>query len=155
MKKIIIIISLIAVSFSCKAQDNTIHSSELTINGIHFFGNNVTLVTQNFGQPNTIQDYYYEMQDVMSQKYIYNGIIFTIINNKVYSYEITGNNYVFTNHNIKVGDSIETLSLIYPLSYANRSDKGLALTFDDMDRFVIIVFNSTSNLITKIALYSY
>lgn len=155
MKKIILIIYLTLVSANCKAQNNTIHSSEITINGTQFFGKEVSLVTQHFGQPNTIEDYYFEMDDVMSQKYNYNGIIFTAINNRTYSFEITGSNYTFTSNNIKVGDNISTLQSIYPLSYANKNNGGLALPLEDMDLFFVISFNNSTGLINKIAIYSY
>jgi hypothetical protein len=155
MKKIILIICLITISISCKAQDNTIHSNEITINGTQFFGNDVSLVTQYFGLPDSEEDYYYEMQEVMSRKYIYNGILFYIVNSKVDSFEITGSNYAFTSNNIKVGDNISTIQSIYPLSYANKKSNGLMLPFEDMDLFFVISFNNSTNLIDKIALYSY
>ena len=155
MKKIIIILSIITISFSCKSQDNIISSSESTINGINFLGNDVALVVQHFGQPNTIDDYYFEMQDVMTQRYTYSDILFTIMENKVYSFEITGSNYVFTNHNIKVGNNISIFEFIYPLSFANKSSDALSLDFNDMDMYLIISFNSTNNVIDKIAIYSY
>ena len=88
MKRIILIFSLFVISYSCKAQKNTINSSESTINGIDFLGNNVALVIQHLGQPNTIEDYFFEMDDVMSQKYNYNGLLFYIVNSKVVSFEI-------------------------------------------------------------------
>jgi len=153
MKKIILIIYLTLVSANCKAQNNTIHSSEITINGTQFFGKEVSLVTQHFGQPNSVEDYYFEMDDVMSQKYNYNGIIFTAINNRTYSFEITGSNYTFTSNNIKVGDNISTLQSIYPLSYTNKTNNNLTIRFNDIDRFIIIFFSS--NQITKIRLGSY
>ncbi len=153
MKKVILIIYLTLVSANCKAQNNTIHSSEITINGTQFFGKEASLVTQHFGQPYSIKDYYFEMDDVMSQKYNYYGIIFTVINNRTYSFEITGSNYTFTNNNIKVGDNISTLQSIYPLSYANKTNNSLTIRFNDIDRFIIIFFSSKQ--ITKIRLGSY
>ncbi|WP_144439129.1 hypothetical protein [Lutibacter profundi] len=143
------------MSFTCKAQDNTINYNELTINDINFLGNNVSLVIQHLGQPNTIEEYYFEMQDVMSQKYKYNDIIFTVINNRTYSFEIIGSNYTFTSNNINVGDNINKLQPIYPLSFTSKSSDALSLDFVDMDRFIIISFNSINNIIDKIETYSY
>ena len=155
MKEIILIFSLLLMSFTCKAQDNSINSSELTINGVNFLGNNVNLVTEHFGQPNSIEDYYFEMDKVMSKKYSYKGILFTIINNSVYSFEITGSNYAFTSHSINIGDNISNLQSIFPLSFANKSLEAFSLDFNDMDQYIIISFNATNNLIDKIAMYSY
>jgi len=154
MKNTITIILLITTLLSCKAQDNTINLNELTINNTLFLGNNVNLVTQQFGQPNSIEDYYYEMDEVMSQKYNYNGILFYIIDNKVDSFEVTGNNYTFTNHNLKIGDNIQILQPIFPLSYSNRSNHSLVVEFNGYDRFFVILFNN-NNLITKIRLGTY
>ena len=141
MKKLILIICLTAISICCKAQ-NAIHSSEITINGIQFFGNNVSLVTQHFGQPNSIEDYFFEMDDVMSQKYIYNGILFYIVNSKVNSFEITGNNYAFTSNNIKVGNNINSLQSIYPNSFSNKKSDALIIRFNNIDRFICLLYTS-------------
>ena len=155
MKKIILIFSLLIISYSCKAQDrNTINSNELTINGVNYLGVNISLLTQNLGQPFTIEDYYFEMDDVMSKKYNYKGILFYIVNNKVNSFEITGSSYSFTNHNIKIGGNIETLKTIFPLSYKNVVKNGLTLPLSDIDEFIVISYNDNL-IIEKIALYSY
>ena len=155
MKKIILIFSVIIISYACKAQDNKIISNAMNINGTNFLGNNVSLVIQKFGQPNSIEDYYYEIDDVMSQKYNYNGILFYIVNNEVDSFEITGSNYAFTSNNIRIGNNINTLQAIYPLSFTNKNSDALSLGINDIDRYIIISYNSNNNLIDKIALYSY
>lgn len=153
MKKIILIFSLLVISYSCKAQNNTINSSELTINGIKFLGNITNLITQHLGQPNSIEDYYFEMKDVMSKKYNYDGILFYIIDNKVDSFEIISDNYTFTINNIKIGNNIGTLQGIYPLSFTNKNNNGFTLPCSDIDKFIIISYRN--NLIEKIALYDY
>jgi len=155
MKRIIILIGFLVLNINCKAQNNTIISGEITINGHGVFGNDVTLLVQYFGQPNSIEDYYYEMRELTAKKYIYNGILFYIVNERFDSFEITGSSHTFTVHNVKVGESIEKLQSIYPLSYANKSNGGLMLPLEDMDLFIVISFNTTNNLIKKIALYSY
>lgn len=156
MKKRILIFSLIVITFSCKAQDNIINSSEATINGISFLGNDndVALVTQHLGQPNTIEDYYFEMDDLMGQEYQYNGILFHIANNRVEFFEITGSGYSFTKHNIKVGNNIETLSSIYPLSFADKGRNWLSLYFDDIYMHVTIFFDDINKKIVKIRINS-
>jgi hypothetical protein len=155
MKNIVLIFSLLTISYNCKAQDrNTINSNELTINGVNYLGENISFVTQNLGQPFIIEDYYFEMDDVMSKKYNYKGILFYFVNNKVNSFEITGNSYSFTNNNIKVGDNIEILSSIFPLSFTNKRSDSIGLLFDDMDNYVTIFFN-TNNQITMIRMGSF
>ena len=110
---------------------------------------------QDFDQPNTIEDYYYEIEDVMSKKYIYNDILFYIIDDTVDSFEITGGNYLFTNNNIKIGDNIQNLNSFYPISFANKNSEALYLDFNDIDMHIIMSYNSFNNLIDKIAIYSY
>lgn len=150
MKKIILIVFIIAINFSCKAQKNKINSNELTINGINFIGNNVSLLIQHLGQPNAIEDFYLEMDEVMSQKYIYNGVSFTTVNNEVSSFEITSSSFSFTSHEIKVGDNINTLESIYPISYSNKGQNWLGLLISDKDYFITIFFDETTQQINKI-----
>jgi len=86
MKKLILIFSILTANYSCKAQSDVIKYNNVTINSVNYLGKNVSLVTQNFGLPNSIEDYYFEMQDVMTKKYKYNGILFYIVNNNVDSF---------------------------------------------------------------------
>lgn len=154
MKKIILILSLITINFGCIAQNNTINSNELTINGINFLWKNINLVPQHFGQPNLIEDYYYEMDDIMSQKYIYYGIVFYAVDGKIDSFEITKSDYYLTTHNIKVGDDISILQVPFPKSYRNKASNSLTIRFLDEDRYLILFFNN-NNEITLMRLGSY
>ncbi len=153
MKKIILSLFIISISLSCNAQDNTINSSEPTINGVNFLGNNVSLLMQHLGQPNSIEDFYFEMNDVNSKKYNYNGILFYVINNKIDSFEITNNSYSFTSNNIKIGNNIAILQAIYPLSFTNKKNNGITLPFSNIDKFIIISYKN--DLIKKIAVHGY
>lgn len=155
MKKLFLILSIILFNISCNAQDNEIHSDSLTINGNNFLGSDISTVTQSFGTPISIEDYYYELGDFISKKYIYSGILFYSVDNKVYSFEITGSNYNFTSYNISIGDNIEIFETIFPLSYANKEDGKLAFALSDIDRFVEIYYNTITKIINKIALRSY
>jgi hypothetical protein len=154
MKRIILILSIVLINYNCKAQINAISTSELTVNNVEFLGSNVSSVTQHLGQPHSNENYYLEMDDVMSQKYIYSGIIFYIVNSMVDSFEITGNTFNLTKNNIKVGDNISTLQTVYPLSFANRSNNSLTIRFNNIDRYLIIFFN-VNNQITKMRLGNY
>ena len=153
MKKTILMLCLSVICYNCKAQNDTIDSSEITINGINCLSKNVDFLTEHFGSADSIQDYYFEMDEIMSQIYNYDGILFYVINDKVNSFEITNSNYAFTNHNIKIGDSINTLEALYPISYANREVDSLSLPLSDMDFFVVIFFSNSK--ITKIRLGEY
>ena len=66
----LIIIALLIGSYSCKAQQQSaIPIGDLTVNGIEILHNNIDTITQTLGQPNTIEDYFFEINNVMGQIY--------------------------------------------------------------------------------------
>lgn len=153
MKKIILITILI-VSYSCKAQENKILSEDLTINGKLIFGMNKSDLILNFGTPTKIEKGFSEMDE--SDMYFYkydNDLDFTLIDNTVDTFRVLSNKYNFTKHNIKIGDDINKLKSLYPLSYQNKSNDGIKLLFSDLDMFLIISFSN--NIIDKIYLHNY
>ena len=94
MKKILLII--IVVSFSCKAQDNSISSKELTINNSIILGGSLTNLTLIYGDPIEIEKSFSEMDEVDMFFYKYNGINFTIKENTVSTFRITSNKFNLT-----------------------------------------------------------
>ncbi|NER12109.1 hypothetical protein GWK08_01525 [Leptobacterium flavescens] len=165
MKHIILTISIVfyahigiaqqdLISTNGDNQDNTINSNEITINNVNVFSNEISVLTQNIGQPDTVEDYFFEIQDVMAQKYYYDGLILYVIDDKVETFQISGTNYSFTNHNIAIGNNINTLASIYPSSYDNRSLGGMTLDLEDADMYIIISFD-LNNIIDRISLHNY
>ncbi len=164
MKYIILIFSLILTTAFCKAQigssntngngkKNEVSISEISINGMPIIGTEEALVLQHLGQPTLTEDYYFEMDEVMAKKHSYNGFLFYAANGFVDSFEMTSENYTFTNHKIKIGDNISVLESIYPLSYASRRQHllggSIGLDYNDLDGYATIYFD-VSNKITLI-----
>jgi len=154
MKKAIFIFSLLIISLSCKSQDDIISLNDITINGMTILNESDSYIIQHFGQPLNIETYLFEMDNVEGELYIYFGITFYVINNKVELFEITNDNFVVTLNNFKIGDNISSLENHFPLSYSNRNTKSVTLNLNDYDGALAFIFNQ-NNLITKIGLYSY
>lgn len=152
--KTLTLITVILLSIQVtNAQSNILTPEECTINGSAFLGKNVSSLHQNLGNPNAIEDYYFEMNDITSKKHIYKGATFYIVDGKVYSFEISSSNYNFSNNNITIGNSISVIRNYYPTSFANRKDSGIKLNIKNLDRFVIISYEN--NTIDKITMFSY
>ncbi len=158
MKKIFLTV-LILINFCCKAQQyDTVSQTGLTINGVNFLitsvTNDISLIVNTFGQPDSNEDYFFETDNVMGKKYIYNnGLVLYIANNSLESFEITGNSYSFTSNNIKVGDNISSLQTNYPNSFNSKSNLKFKLNYANWDAGFLIEYNS-SGIITKIWFYT-
>lgn len=153
MQKIFLITIIILTSFSCRAQDNSLNSKELTINNKTIYGKDKSILISNFGQPLKIEKDFSEMDNVDMFFYKYNGVNFTVKKDKVTNFSITSNKFNFTKNNIKIGNNINTLKLIYPNSYSSKINNGITILLDDMDMFIIISYDN-NDIIQKIALYS-
>ena len=159
MNKVILTI-FVLISFSCKAQQfDNINQNDLTLNGINFLidskTNHTSSIINAFGYPDSIEDYFFEMDSIIGKKYYYkNGLVLYISNNSLFSFEITGNVYSFSSKNIKIGDNISSMEAKYPTSYLNRNNSTILLTYGICDCNFQIEYDS-NNIITKIWLYVY
>lgn len=141
--KEIFIISILLLSLNCKSQDDSISLNEITINGFVVLNETGNSLIQNFGNPNSTENYFYEMKNVLGEKYVYNnGLTLYLIDEKVVSFELTCSNYNFTSNNINIGDSITSLQNIYPNSFINRGENYMGLNVHNCDCFLSINFNS-------------
>ncbi|MFS4456719.1 hypothetical protein [Maribacter sp. 2304DJ31-5] len=154
MKKIIVIF-LGIISFNCSSQ-NTVDSSTLTINGINVIGKKKPILIQHFGQPVKIDKDFSEMSNEDMYLHHYNGVIFYVINDLVDDYEILNSNFKFTKHNIKIGENINRLKRIYPISFNKKGEEHLTIWLKDPnDKYVHIAYDKNSKLITKIYIRTY
>lgn len=148
MKNIILLITLTIASLSCKAQ-NTINRDEITINGLVIIGENKSVLISNFGTPLEIEKGYNEMDEVDMYIYKYDGAVFYVIKNLIDDFEITKNKYRLTKYNIKIGDNIEKLKDIFPLSYKKKNKTNLSLSIINPDyKFFGISFNKDNKIIS-------
>jgi hypothetical protein len=153
MKKIIIII-LFTISFNCKSQ-NIVDVNTLTLNNIELLGKSKSFLFSNLGQPIDFEAIESEMDDKNMYIYKFNGANFIIIDDIVDSFEINNSNFLFTSNNIKIGDNIDTLNSVYPLSFNNKSSKHLSIQIMNTDMYVSFHYNSINNLITLIRIGTY
>jgi hypothetical protein len=154
MKNIILLITLTIASLSCKAQ-NTINRDEITINGHVIIGENKSVLISNFGTPLEIEKGYSEMDEVDMYIYKYNGAVFYVMKNLIDSFSIIGSEYSLTKHDIKIGDNIEKLKDIFPLSYEKKNKTNLSLSIINPDyKFFGFSFNE-DNKIKSMSVGSY
>ena len=154
MKNIILLITITIASLSCKAQ-NTINANELTINGVAIRGKNKSMLISNFGQPLEIEKGYSEMDKVDMYIYKYDGAVFYVMKNLIDSFSIIGSEYSLTKHDIKIGDNIEKLKDIFPLSYEKKNKTNLSLSIINPDyKFFGFSFNE-DNKIKSMSVGSY
>ena len=154
MKKIIILTIVLLLNINCNSQNDIIGASSLTINNLTVLDKEKSFLLQNFGQPLSIEQEYLEMDNINAEKYLYSGILFYLVENKVYSFQILNNTYSITAHKIKIGDNINILQNIYPISYSNKKNGLIAINIIGYDRYIGIRYNS-NNIIQKILLYNY
>jgi len=157
MKKQILV--LILISFSAFSQNfDKIKISNLNINGTSFY--QTTTSFQNlFGSPDQITSYFNEISNENWLEYKYSNNSFYFDNDTLIEFQLKNNQFYFQNNNIKVGNDIIDLSLLFPNSYNNRAiinNLGfirIEITFDNnnsTDMFIIINYNKTTNIITSI-----
>ncbi len=160
MKKTIYIILFIFVgTLTLSAQDssyafNSINFSNQTINGQFFLGKGKSVLTQNFGEPQSISKEYWETEHDTAVMYHYKGVVFYVVKNLVYSFTINSARYSFSHYNIKVGENIDKLKTLFPTSYKNRKGNSIILNIKGNDCYVQIDADS-NNIITKIDMGDY
>jgi len=152
MKKLMFVVVLFILgTATLKAQISTANSNQInfsdqTINGQFLLTKDKSVLIQNFGQPQTISKDYWETTNDTATVYHYNGVVFYIVKNLVYSFTITGSQYNFSPYNIKVGENMDRLQAIFPLSYEHRQGskgKSLYLLIKGNDSFVEIYADSS------------
>ena len=155
MKKIIYILILFSIgTLTLNAQNssydfNLLDYNDQTINNQFFNGKDKSILIQNFGQPQSISKEYWDMDNDTAVVYHYKGIVFYIVKNLVYRFTIHGPQYGFSPYNIKVGEKLDRLQALFPLSFTNRKGNSIFLNIKENDSYVEIDADS-NNLITRI-----
>ena len=162
MKKITCLIFAILLSLYTYGQDYSQYDridvyKDLTINGHIVFGITKEKMLESFGQPDKVEDFFFEMSNVNGNIFYYeNGLKF-YYPDYVDGFEINSNQYSVTNNNIKVGDSIENLKTFYQNSYnyaLTNNKSGLVLLLN-VDYYLAIIFDKETMKITNINLYEF
>lgn len=135
-------------------QDTRIDGNELTLNGQRFFEMSIEDAIQAFGQPLSIEDYYYELSDLTAKKVEYEGARLFFVDNKGDGFTITDPDIAVTKHNIRVGEPISSLKNAFPESYKRIERSLMSIDIIDWDMFILIFYDLFGN-ISKIRLQSY
>lgn len=134
---LLLLLGTISSSLIAQTKNNRISSEEITLNGHKFFEMSVEDAIQAFGQPLSIEDYYYETEDRYAKKVEYKGARLFFVDNRGDGFTITDPDIAVTKHNIRVGQSVYPLFDIYPDSYKYRkSNTGLSLTLLNYEKFL-------------------
>ena len=102
MKKTLLFQLLIFSTLIINAQNTLISKDEITINGIKMFDLTFDALIENFGEPQSIEDFFFEMSNKSGKKIIFDGLLIYLIDGKVKSFEITLPRYALTTHEIRV-----------------------------------------------------
>lgn len=165
MNKVILILTLISFTFSCKAQMltnelTTEQFNNIKINGIlktaiEDTGGNVTQMESLFGEPLLIEEQEGGIEEGY-RNFIYNNLSFTFSN--IYSSESDGfiesfetDNITINDVTIHVGDNIAVLGS--DIVFNNRKDGTKSIIFTHLFYDccpIIIEYNQLTNTITKI-----
>lgn len=156
MKKIIFIYFLFVTNLMF-SQNNFINASQMHINNINL--NNTELqIVNSLGLTNPI-NFYNELTNENYIEYTKNSSKFYFQDNLLVDFILNDNSFFFIHPNLKVGNNIDSLSLIFPLSDGNKSVENnlgfmiLNLKLNDgtiLDVFIVINYNPQTNIITSI-----
>lgn len=149
---------LTLVSSNAQSYDS-ISLDEIRINTFSFNQTENSLISL-LGSPQSIEDYYSEIDDENWQDYKYSDNSFYFFNNKLIDVNIKTEAFYFTYPTIKVGNNISEVNAYFPNSYSKRSisnGEGFLIINIRMqdesisDTFVVINYNKISNIITSIS----
>ena len=160
MKKILLL-TFILFSINGLAQRNdALFLEQIMINTFSFKQTEHSLVSI-IGKPETIKNYYNEIENENWQDYRYSDNSFYFFAKKMVGFDLKSDAFYFYNPIIKVGNPISGINYLFPNSYLNRGivgDLGFVTIDINMpdrtisDAFVEINYNKISNSITSIHL---
>ena len=87
--------------------------------------------------------------------YKYKGIVFTVEENLIDSFSIIGSEYSFTKHDIKIGDNIEKLKYIFPLSFKKKRKTHIYLDIEKYDKYLSFTNENKTKKIKRIRIGNY
>ena len=165
MKNIlIVIVSCFGFSFVAVGQNNdSIQLNQISLNTVNFPQTESSIVSI-LGNPDSINNYYNEIDSENWLNYNYSGNSLYFFNTKLVDFELRNGNYYFINPNIKVGNSVVEVNVAFPNSYLKRRVVGglgfviINILMADgtlSDTFVVINYSISTNTITSIHLGEY
>ena len=161
--KTLILIALNLICITCHCQDYSKYDriskkTDLTINGIKATGISIEEAIAAYGEPDRIEDFFFEIDNEQGFFYWYNdGLRLSLQNTYgLKLFNISSSKYAVTKHKILIGNDIDTIKEIFPISYSTGIDVGaFYILFSDADYYLAIVFDKGTNRITEINLYEF
>ncbi len=163
-KSIILTLIIFCCSITTFAQNNdSIQLNQISLNTLNFPQTESSIVSI-LGNPDSINNYYNEIDSENWLDYNYSGNSLYFFNTKLVDFELRNGNYYFINPNIKVGNSVVEVNVAFPNSYLKRRVVGglgfviINILMADgtlSDTFVVINYSISTNTITSIHLGEY
>ena len=118
------------------AQNTLISKEDVTINGVKLFDLSMDALIEVFGEPISIEDFFFEMDNAYAKKVSYEGLVIFMLNDKFDSFELTSQRYTFLKEEIRVFQSFYRFDEYFPESYATKKEGSLSLTLKEYDKFI-------------------
>lgn len=136
MRYFILSTFFLSISICSTAQNSLLSKDQITLNKLKVFELNMESIIENFGQPQSIQDFFFEMSNKQGKKILYKGFLIYILNNKVKSFEITSEQYSLTEHEITIGYHLNAFKELFPESFKNKKENSLSITLKEYDKYI-------------------
>ncbi|TVR32078.1 MAG: hypothetical protein EA390_05620 [Balneolaceae bacterium] len=139
---------------TCSAQQADNFAGTLKINGEIELGHTPENLTAKFGQPGSTETVFWEMIEKNGTIYFYSGAEFDFVDNNLRSFIITSSDFqiYLDSFVLKIGNSINTISTLFPNSYSNRGAQGTAITLGSADYQYLNIKTNPEGEITEIEL---
>lgn len=141
MKNTVLLTVLLAINFCSTAQNSLLSKDKITLNGFKIFVLNIESLIENFGQPLSEEDFFFEMSNKQGKKIFYENLLVYVMNDKIKSFEISGSQYLLTEYGIKIGDNLNILKELFPKSYDNKKESSLSITLKEYDKYITFFFD--------------
>jgi len=153
-KLITVFILLISFATVAQAQQADNFAGTLKINGEIELEHTPETLTAKFGQPDSTETVFWEMIDKNGMIYYYDGANFNFADNKLRSFIINSSDFQIhlDSFVLIVGNSINTISTLFPNSYSNRGAQGTAITLGSADYQYLNIKTNPEGEITEIEL---
>jgi hypothetical protein len=102
---------------------NVVVPEDVVVNGLAL-GDDKLKIIQRIGKPDLISQEVNEFEDTSFEMYYYMKSSFSIKNNELEGFSIVDSKYVLTKLKISVGDNVEKLKKLFPMSFEEEVNSG-------------------------------
>jgi len=154
LKTFLLTLLFILIHISGNAQQADNFAGRLKINGEIELGHTPETLTAKFGQPGSTETVFWEMIEKNGTTYFYSEAKFDFVDNKLRSFIINSPDFQIhlDSFVLKVGNSINTISTLFPNSFSNCGAQGTAITLGSADYQYLNIKTNSDGEITEIEL---